>query len=105
MNRKNFMLVLRWSCFFLFMGRAWQHLAWDAPYRVVFWDEALMKPIVEGWFQTSWDSYATSPTVDANLTLLVRIIGILYVLCGMVSISSDKLLKTFRPLLLVGAFS
>lgn len=105
MNRKTFMLVLRLSCFLLFMGRAWQHLAWDAPYRVFFWDEALIKPIVEGLFQTSWDSYATSPTVDANLTRLVRFIGIFYVFCGLISIASNKVLKTYRPLLLLGAFS
>jgi hypothetical protein len=105
MNHKLIIFVLRLSCFCLFMGRAWQHLLWDAPYRVIFWDEELMKPIVEGLFQTPWQSYATSLTVDENLTLLVRIIGIFYVICGLLSIAPQRILTIFRPILLLGSFS
>ncbi len=67
----------------VFAGRAWQHLFYDAPFRTLLWDEHWMRPIVErvGW--SSWDSYITSPTVDARIEQIIFGFGVFYVLCAL----------------------
>jgi len=53
MLNKKAVPVLRISCCCLLVGRAWQHLFWDAPFRAFLWDEHLLQGIVEGFFVPS----------------------------------------------------
>lgn len=99
MNRKHLLLILRLSCLCLFAGRAWQHIVWDAPFRVFFWDEGLLKPIIEPLFQISWDSYATSTANDTALTRLSQVVGFFYAACALLCIAPLSVLKRFRFLL------
>ncbi|CAM1345676.1 DoxX-like family protein [Tenacibaculum amylolyticum] len=90
--------LLRITVFLIFIGRAWQHLFWDAPYRSFFWDEALLQPIVEGWFHTSWTSYVTSPKTDAFIQGVIIGNGVLYLLAAIITLFINEknkwLLKT-----------
>ncbi|MCB0639341.1 MAG: hypothetical protein KDC54_22100 [Lewinella sp.] len=72
---------LRWATIFVFLGRAWQHLYWDAPFRALLWDESMMSGLVSGlgW---SWSDWVTSATVNANIDLAVRGFGVLYVVAA-----------------------
>lgn len=94
MNKIN---LLKLSVFFIFIGRAWQHLFWDAPYRTFFWDESLLKPIIENWFGASWRIYATSSTTDFLVQSLIIGKGFLYVMAAISSLlitkSNKKILK------------
>ncbi|WP_442265823.1 hypothetical protein ACSIGC_16220 [Tenacibaculum sp. ZS6-P6] len=94
MNKIN---LLKLSVFFIFIGRAWQHLFWDAPYRTFFWDESLLKPIIENWFGVSWRIYATSSTTDFLVQSLIIGKGFLYVMAAISSLlitkSNKKILK------------
>lgn len=64
----------------IFVGRAWQFLFWDAPYRTLFWDEQLLKPLIEGVFNTSWNEYVTSTITDNIVNSLIFGSGVLFVL-------------------------
>lgn len=94
MNKIN---LLKLSIFFIFFGRAWQHLFWDAPYRTFFWDESLLKPVIENWFGVSWTTYATSSTTDFFVQSLIVGKGVLYTIAAISSLlitkSNKKLLK------------
>ncbi|WP_299676435.1 hypothetical protein [uncultured Tenacibaculum sp.] len=94
MNKIN---LLKLSIFFIFFGRAWQHLFWDAPYRTFFWDESLLKPVIENWFGVSWTTYATSSTTDFFVQSLIIGKGVLYTIAAISSLlitkSNKKLLK------------
>jgi hypothetical protein len=62
------------------LGRAWQHIFWDAPFRVLLWDESLLKPLVERIFNIPWNRYATSPSVDAFIQMAIKVQGWVYLL-------------------------
>lgn len=82
MNTKTITLFLKISCFFIFIGRAYQHLFWDAPFRSLLWDQNLLEPIIDGIFNLSWNDYVTSLEVDNYIQQAIKITGILYIICA-----------------------
>lgn len=79
--------LLRWSAFFCFLGWAWQHLRWDAPYREILWSPERFGWVLDALGYT-WESYVGSVTTDRVIARIIQAIGILYVgfagLCWMV---------------------
>jgi len=74
----------------VFLGRAWQHLRFDAPYRTLLWDERWMKGIV-ATFGMDWSDYVTSPQVDGAIDAFTRGMGWFYVLCALCAIALPRL--------------
>ncbi|EZH74185.1 hypothetical protein ATO12_15050 [Aquimarina atlantica] len=106
MKNPKALRILKISVFLIFTGRAWQHLFWDAPYRSFFWDEALLKPVIEGIFSVSWKDYVTSSTTDKAIQTIIRSNGILYLIaafCALGFTTSNK--KWLRFPILVGGVS
>ncbi|CAL2075325.1 hypothetical protein [Tenacibaculum sp. 190524A05c] len=103
MKRTN---LLKVSVFLIFLGRAWQHLFWDAPYRTFFWDESLLKPIVENWFGMNWTDYVTSPRTDTIIQTLIQCNGFLYLLAAICTLLVTKFnKKLFKIPVFVGGIS
>jgi hypothetical protein len=108
MQEKQYKIIFRCvqiAVVAVFLGRAWQHLYWGAPYRVLLWNEAWMSWIVEGVFQYDWDTYVTSPVTDRNISLLTRIVGVFYVCCALVAAFVRQLPHSFRVFLPLGSLS
>lgn len=103
MNSKLILSILRLSCFLLFFGRAWQHLFWDAPFRALFWDEGLMEGFITGLLGISWQEYATSPTTDSNIQLLIRLFGLFYLTMAVLVLFIQEKHKFGKPLLWISA--
>lgn len=74
--------LLRWACVALFLGRAWQHLRWDAPYRALLWSQETMEPFVTGLFGVPWEIYATSPAVATAIAAGIKLVGVLHLACA-----------------------
>jgi hypothetical protein len=89
--------LLKFSVFFIFLGRAWQHLFWDAPYRAILWDEDLLKPIVETVLGIPWFEYVTSQATDSAIQGIIISTGIVYLLAAISTLLythyQNKLLK------------
>lgn len=102
---KRLFLLLQIAVVAVFLGRAWQHLYWDAPYRVLLWDEDWMKPIIEGIFGISWEDYVTNLNIDKGIQQFIRIAGGFYVLCAFAAIFIQKFKKISIVLLWIGAGS
>lgn len=81
----------------IFIGRAYQYIFFDAPFRVFFWDEGLLKPIMESFFDISWHDYATNLKVDYWIGIATKVNGFLFILaalcCFFISKVNRKLLK------------
>ena len=86
MKQLNLKVLLKISVCLIFIGRAWQHLFWDAPYRSFFWDEALLQPIVEGLFNTSWHEYVISEHTDWYIQGGIRINGLIYLIAAIATL-------------------
>ena len=103
MKQNTAILILKIAAILVFAGRAWQHLFWDAPYRSFFWDEALLKPFIETFFDISWQSYVTSPTTDTVVQNLIFGSGILYLLVAIaIAFTTTKTIRITRTPILVG---
>ncbi len=74
-------LLCRLLVCFTFLGRAWQHLRWDAPLRVILWRQKLLEPVVN-LFDVSWREWVTSPAVDAGINHTGHLIGLFYLFCA-----------------------
>ncbi|NLR95046.1 hypothetical protein [Flammeovirga agarivorans] len=75
-------LLLATSTFCVFIGRAIQHLVWDAPFRTLLWDEGLLRGFVENVLGYNWFDYVTSPTTDKMINLSIDLFGVLYLLAA-----------------------
>lgn len=65
----------------VFIGRAWQHLFWDIPFRTLLWDEALISPIINR-FGMTWETYIYDMRIAAWQEAIVQLIGIFYLFLG-----------------------
>jgi hypothetical protein len=85
----------------LLIGKAWQHLRWDPPYRTLLWDEKWMRGLVEsiGW---SWQAYLSNPVVEQNIRLGVKGLGVLLASAA-ISVFLPSKLGKLRAFLLVFA--
>ncbi|MCK8522904.1 hypothetical protein M0D21_15105 [Aquimarina sp. D1M17] len=90
MKNSKVLTLIQISVFLIFIGRAWQHLFWDAPYRSFFWDESLLKPLVENLFNISWQDYVTSSTTDHTIQNIIRGNGIIYLIAAIVTLTIRK---------------
>jgi hypothetical protein len=77
------LLWLGLATFFVFMGRSWQHLAWDSPLRTVFWDENLLSPYFGPVFQMTWNEYVTQGNSDHWIQMCIRGMGALFALSAL----------------------
>lgn len=66
------------SVFFIFLGRGYQYIFWDAPYRVILWSENLMEPIIN-IFYNSWDDYAKDIRLTNIIQYFIKVQGIIFV--------------------------
>jgi len=85
------------SVFFVFIGRAYQFIFWDAPFRSFLWDQKLLEPLIKGVFNMEWNNYVTSLTIDNYIQTAIKINGFYFLLCAILSLiikkSSPKLIK------------
>lgn len=96
--------LLLLSCLCLFVGRAFQHLFQDIPLRTLLWDQSLMEPFVNFALNLRWEEYASDPKWDSVIQLIIKVMGICYLLCAAVCISIYFRAKKYAKLLIYGSF-
>ncbi|PQB04112.1 DoxX-like family protein [Aureitalea marina] len=103
MYSKNNWLIkaITLSTAFVFAGRAYQFLFFDAPFRALLWDEGIMKPVVEGLFATDWSNYVGSSAVDTGIQLSIRITGWIFVLACLAALTLTKSNRRFNRVVLI----
>ncbi|SEC35748.1 hypothetical protein SAMN04489761_2767 [Tenacibaculum sp. MAR_2009_124] len=106
MKNSTLLRILKISSFLIFLGRAYQHLFWDAPFRSFFWDQHLLEPIVTSVFGVSWQSYVTNLNTDHAIQFLTRSTGVLYSLCAVISLTiNEKSKRWMYSVLKLGSVS
>jgi len=89
----------------VFLGRAWQHIIWDAPFRTFLWDEDWMISILPWFSNISYEDFITSPEMDATIQNVIKANGWFYVMCALVAIFIKKIPRVLTYILWVGAAS
>ena len=95
--------ALRIASAAMFLGYAWLHLFWDPPYRVLLWDERLMKGLVEGLTSMTWHDYATSVRVERGIQTGAEIIGVCYLVFAAAALRAKPGRLFERAMLVVGS--
>ena len=100
---KNSIRLVQWAAVCVFLGRAYQHLFWDAPYREILWDPNWTGWLVSLFTDFSWDEYVTHPRGDVWIQRVVFGQGVFYLVCALAAAFVLKLKRGMRWLLLAGA--
>ncbi len=95
-------LLIQLLTFSVFIGRAYQFIFFDIPYRSLFWDENLMTPLVE-YFGLSWNQYINNLEIAQNQELIIQIIGFFLLGLAVLSMFSHYKKRWINRLLLIGA--
>lgn len=98
MHRSVKILFISTLC--LLIGRAWQHLFWDAPFRSLLWDQSLLEHIIVPSFYKDWNTYVTSLEVDAWINRIILLFGLIY-LVAVLFLLTYKKTKRFTKLFLI----
>ncbi len=100
--KDKLIFILRLSTFLIFLGRAYQHIVWDAPYRTFLWDEGILKGVVEHLFGVTWNDYVTSLSAANTISFSIKTIGILYLLCAITALLIKPNMKKLGKFFLLG---
>lgn len=105
-TNKSLILLLKVCVFLIFIGRAYQYIYFDAPFRALLWDEGLLQPIVEGLFNTPWNDYVTNLEVDRWIKRAVKINGVIFILAAISSIFlNSKNIKYLKYPIFIGGIT
>ncbi|NQY04676.1 MAG: hypothetical protein HRT68_00355 [Flavobacteriaceae bacterium] len=106
MNSSQKIKLLKWASFLIFIGRGYQYLFWDAPFRAFLWDESLLEPVVNSLLDMSWQEYASNLTFDKRVNIAITINGFLFLIAGIASLLiNEKNKKWLRiPIFIGGVF-
>ncbi|MEM9991598.1 MAG: hypothetical protein AAF738_07520, partial [Bacteroidota bacterium] len=88
----------------VFLGRAWQHIYWDAPYRTLFWSEEWLGWLVKGLFAYTWTDYITSPLVNTCINTFTQTIGLFFLVLALVATFIRQIPQWMYYLLHIGIF-
>jgi hypothetical protein len=96
---------LRFATFFLFIGRAWQHLFWDAPFRALLWDKDIMESLVLTIRGGTWQEFVTSESTDHFIQNIIIGFGIFYAFMAILTLFIQKRSKLFSWLYILSSLS
>ncbi|APD07709.1 hypothetical protein UJ101_02208 [Flavobacteriaceae bacterium UJ101] len=100
----TFKNVLRIAAMCIFLGRAWQFIRWDAPFRTLLWDEKLMSGLVEKIGFESWTAYVTSSHVNDLIQTVITWNGYYFVLCAIAVMFYKYSLRGLKYIIYFGVF-
>jgi hypothetical protein len=81
--------ILRLGAGACFVGWAWQHLRWGAPYDAVLWHPDYSGWLA-GWFGVSWETYVADVMTDRRILLGVRLLGVLYLVLAIIAFTATR---------------
>jgi hypothetical protein len=99
---KRFFQLLQLSTAAVFLGRAWQHLFWDAPYRALLWDQSLMEGVIHFLFNLEWKEYVSNIAIDRGIDSFKDGMGYFYLLCVVAALLINRFPRLSRPILWIG---
>ncbi len=102
--KNKFNKILTWTCFLLFVGRAWQHIRWDAPYRSLLWDQSWMEKLVFSLLGREWQDWAGNIAVSKGIETYSIIVGIFFLFCAfsLWLFHYEKYIRLSRAIIITG---
>jgi len=104
-NYQRIFILLQIATVCVFLGRAWQHIVWDAPYRTMLWDEGWMSQILPIFSSMSYEDFITDIEIDDQIQNGIKAIGWFYMLCALVAVFIRRLPKWASYILWLGSLS
>ena len=70
------------------MGRAYQFIFFDGPYRVILWDQALLEKPIGFLFGITWEQYATSFRIGEIIEYCQVGTGVIFFIAGVAAMAN-----------------
>lgn len=102
-NGKIIFRLIQWSTIFVFLGRAWQHLFYDAPWRSLLWDEELMSPLFD-ILGILWEDWIGNVSNDIVISNGIKGVGVYLVISALATLLIKVIPKISRLLIFIGGF-
>lgn len=83
-------MLFKFALLSVLLGRGIYLLLWDAPYRSVLWDEALLSGVINSF--GSWEAWVSSPALDQGIILFTQLQG------GILLLTALSLFLPFKKL-------
>lgn len=104
-NYQRIFLLLQIATACVFLGRAWQHIVWDAPFRALLWDENIMSSVLPIFSSISYEDFISDINIDDQIQISIQAVGWFYMFCALVVIFIRKIPKWFSYILWLGSLS
>ena len=104
-QKQLFFRLLQLSTFSVFLGRAWQHIYWDAPYRTLFWDEKIWGWVVHNFTSQDWNDYILNTEVEDSIIMFIKATGLVYVFCAISALLIGKVPRIAKGILWLGVLN
>ena len=88
--------LFRWAACGVLLGRAWQYLRWDAPFRTFFWDENLLAGLLSA-VGIAWSDWLSNPAVGRGIQYLIYGFGALYILAAIATLTIGRRASSAPP--------
>ena len=89
-------LLIKIATVLTLFGWAIIHIFWDTPYRTIFWNEGLLRSVIENLTSLSWTEYVTSKKTDQLVNTFSFLIGIHFAITAIVIlIKNERFSKYF----------
>lgn len=98
---KNIFRLIQWSTIFVFLGRAWQHLYYDAPWRSLLWDEELMSPLFN-MIGIPWEDWIGNTSNDMAISSGIKGVGVYLIISALATLLIKVIPKISRVIVFVG---
>jgi hypothetical protein len=89
----------------LFVGRAWQHLFWDAPFRTLLWDRQWMEGIILALRGGTWQEYVSSRAADRMIQTVIMGFGVFYSVMAVLTLFVNERIKKVNWLYIIASVS
>lgn len=102
-DNKTTLHFLRFALFTLFIGRAYEHLFMDPPFRAVIWNYKFSGWFVEGVLNWNWDYFLISLPSDRFIDYVVQGFGVFYFFCAFLVLFANKKMKWVKLVMYVSS--
>ncbi|MBD64976.1 MAG: hypothetical protein CME62_07195 [Halobacteriovoraceae bacterium] len=103
---KKITFIIRLACIAFFLGRGWEYLFFDAPFRTLLWSQGLMQGVIESLTSMRWEEWVKGGGAgELFINGLTRALGVFFIMAAIVSCFIKSHQKKLGIVLLFGSLA
>lgn len=104
MQNKHIISWLRFTAFFLFIGRAWQHISFNGPYSTLYYSQSMLGGFFRYFTGETEFEYLSDPSVGVVYDNVNLVLGIVFLFAAISVLLVNKRKSIFKTFIKIGAY-